>query len=118
MAVDLSNPRTGRLPKFFASALEAAYCCKTPEAAQHDKNPSVSPGQEAQQLLWKKEPVETQVSEAVLRPLRVAVPVVALSAPRVVPVVAISAPHMPTGLPLSEWQSGIAALEAVPSSVG
>ena len=62
--------------------------------------------------------METQVSEAVLRPLQVAVPVVALSAPRVVLVVAVSAPHMPTWLPLSQWQSGIAALEAVPSSLG
>ena len=71
--------------------------------------------------LWvrpREEPVETQVSEAVLRPLEAAVPVVALSAPRVVSAVPVSAPHMPTGLPLSEWQSGIAALEAVPSSVG
>ena len=73
---------------------------------------------EAQQLLWQEEPVETQVSEAVLHPLEAAVPVVALSAPRVVPVVLVSVTHAPTGHPLSERQSEIAAPVALPSSAG
>ena len=78
-----------------ASVVEAAYSYERPREAQVEV---------VVQSALPEEPVETQVPGVVLH-LK---PQVALSAPR----------SVPTEHPQSHWQSGIAALETVPSWVG